>query len=245
MNFKLNLIIFLFFPIQLIIEYPHNQLIVWNVGQGQWATLVRGADCWHFDFGGERNPIKSVYPICHWRQNHLVLSHGDRDHFSFLNSLKTNFKNICLDGHNWSSQLQAKMKVTGIKTCDLDKQNEFDWYVPLQNKFDSDDNKKSQIVQTSNWLIPGDAPQKNEHGWLTLKHKVEQIRYLLLGHHGSRTSTSNELIERLSNLRQCIASSRLKKYGHPHREVVQKLRGHCALLRTEEWGHLHFYLNNR
>jgi beta-lactamase superfamily II metal-dependent hydrolase len=38
-----------------------------------------------------------------------------------------------------------------------------------------------------------------------------------------------------------VVSARFTKYGHPHREVIERLKAaHVPLLRTESWGNLHF-----
>jgi competence protein ComEC len=64
-------------------------------------------------------------------------------------------------------------------------------------------------------------------------------RWLVLGHHGSRTSTSEALLTHLSGLKQALASSRMARFGHPHAEVRTACRKHgVALISTEAWGHV-------
>ena len=100
-------------------------------------------------------------------------------------------------------------------------------------------------------LAPGDSPQKAEKYWAPqlAVHQINQtpdqnrIRILVLGHHGSRTSTSAALLSRLPHLNAAIVSARKKKYGHPHAEVVARLRDKkIPMLLTEEWGSLHFQM---
>jgi competence protein ComEC len=68
-------------------------------------------------------------------------------------------------------------------------------------------------------------------------------RILVLGHHGSRTSTSSLLLDHLPRLTAAVSSARFRKYGHPHARVRRDLaKRHIPLLRTEEWGNLHFEL---
>ena len=44
-----------------------------------------------------------------------------------------------------------------------------------------------------------------------------------LGHHGSNTSTSDELLEQLTPRIALISAGKNNRYGHPHPEVVEKL----------------------
>jgi metal-dependent hydrolase (beta-lactamase superfamily II) len=61
------------------------QLIVWNVGQGQWVTIIYPTQCLHFDVGGETAPFRKVIKSCKEKSNKIFLSHGDWDHLNKLN----------------------------------------------------------------------------------------------------------------------------------------------------------------
>lgn len=239
----------LFVPSRIVFEITQPQIIVWNVGQGQWVTALYGADCWHFDFGGEVLPMRTLIPYCGWRNNRLVLSHQDRDHYNFIGPIKKILRQKCLEGPSWDQIDQKKLGVQGLKLCPagnnrpLSESTAFSYYNPKE-KINSikKDNDQSQIVNGSHWLIPGDAPRSQERNWVKKQppQTRRKITHLVLGHHGSNTSTSRKLLEQLPSLRQCIASSRKKKYGHPHREVRTRIKSHCALLTTEDWNHIRF-----
>jgi competence protein ComEC len=223
----------------LVLELPTPQWIIWNVGQGQWVTQVRHDQCWHFDFGGEINPIKAVERYCSWRQNILLLSHADRDHFNFLISMRKKFKNICLLGPSWKKLPLQKVQAHNLPSCDSAPNAALEFFLPSV-RATKDDNLGSQIVEWDDWLIPGDAPKSAEKSWLKVDQAHSEVKKLLLGHHGSKTSTSLELLMDLPQLLQCISSSRKKKYGHPHREVRNRIKTFCSLVLTEDWNHLHF-----
>ena len=106
-----------------------------------------------------------------------------------------------------------------------------------------DSNDKSRVILWLGFLLPGDSSQREEWRWAQEIRDLKSIHVLLLGHHGSRTATSALLLSKLPGLRMAVASARQRKYGHPHIEVEHRLRSrHIPLLRTEEWGHLHFEL---
>ena len=71
---------------------------------------------------------------------------------------------------------------------------------------------------------------------LIADHDLPDIEALVVGHHGSKSSTSKELLEALTP-ETGIISVGDNSYGHPHQEVVDLLaqRG-ITLLRTDEEG---------
>jgi competence protein ComEC len=97
-------------------------------------------------------------------------------------------------------------------------------------------NDSSSFILAKKILITGDATQKMEKKWL---HKIpwQNVHVLLAGHHGSRTSLSSQLLKHLSQLRMVIVSAEKKKYGHPHKETVEKLRRTgVPMITTEDFG---------
>lgn len=90
-------------------------------------------------------------------------------------------------------------------------------------------------------LVSGDSPQRAEKIWaFDLPLGIDKY---ILGHHGSRTSTSDYLLQHLPQLKFAISSARKKRYGHPHIEVIRKLlEQNIPLLQTEKWGNFSFYL---
>lgn len=77
-------------------EWKH-QFIVWNVGQGQWVTIINGHQCLHFDTGGEFFPLKQIDQKCSGLQNYIFLSHGDWDHINGLKYFKRKKGLFCLN----------------------------------------------------------------------------------------------------------------------------------------------------
>ena len=72
---------------------------------------------------------------------------------------------------------------------------------------------------------------------------LPDIEYLAAGHHGSKTSTSAELLDALKPETVCISVGS-NSYGHPARETLRRLgeRG-CAVCRTDLHGNIHLSLN--
>ncbi len=224
-----------------------GELIVWNVGQGQWITEVHPGICLHYDLGGERNPIQKVNFHCQGKKNFVFLSHLDWDHISFLKSFSLQFSNACLMPLTLTSASSKKSQsLKSLPICSEINQQIVNTFtrtlfsqMPSKN---SNDNSQIQWSRRFRVLIPGDSPRRLEKIW---KDEVPTSTLgWILGHHGSRTSNSAELLQALPSLKWAVASARSQRYGHPHKEIVRRLKKEkVPLLKTEDWGHLHFIQN--
>jgi beta-lactamase superfamily II metal-dependent hydrolase len=148
--------------------------------------------------------------------------------------LKLNFK-TCL----FYPKKHNKKWLNKIKPCTFDNPNIK--IISMGNDFIKNSNAGSIIYLINDKiLISGDSPKSEEKKWLyLLPHK---LFLLILGHHGSRTSTSKELLN-WAKPEIAIASARKEKYGHPHFEVISNLKNkNIPLLRTETFGNIYFQI---
>lgn len=240
---------------------------IWNVGQGLWVTWITPEFCWHFDLGGEKAPWRKIIESCGNKQMNLIsFSHWDWDHVGFARRAARRLKQVCLRHRPGGSPPDKRKNwLSGIPLC----AEMMSKSPPLKNSNPSrfaalfgtveevfadkstsgprqkdQANTKSRVFllrkQDRSLLLPGDSTSKQEMFW-SRRLSRNSVRYLALGHHGSQTSTSMSLLQALPHLRQAIASARRAKYGHPHRRVSLRLkRAGVALLRTEDWGSIHF-----
>lgn len=217
--------------------------IVWNVGQGQWATLVDEKSCRHFDMGGEKNPLPRLHRLCGGKENFISLSHWDLDHVGFALRARKFLPKACLETPPLGKSSPYKMKIlSAFAKCS----DNYTSPAKELTHFSSADlrqktNELSHVfLVAQTFLIPGDSTAKQEKIW-SENAELGRTKFLLLGHHGSRTSTSEELLSHLRTLKTAVASARFAKYGHPHQEVVRRLQKyHVPLLKTEDWGNLWF-----
>lgn len=226
------------------IERP--MIAFWNVGQGHWATLIHNAGCVHFDMGGEWPPKSEKLNLCRKKPNALALSHADWDHMNLIYIGRRRFRTLCLIAPPREKLSPSKKRTLGRlpfcfpKTLNIlnsalkVKEIEFD----IQQK--GDNNLHSRIYQAmGRVLLPGDSPMRMERIWMHTIEEKKSIKILSLGHHGSRTSTSKELLEGLMGLTMTVSSSRQRVYGHPHPVVQKKVRQRgVPLLKTELWGNI-------
>lgn len=215
--------------------------VVWNVGQGQWFTAISKDHCYHFDMGGEIAPLKKIRYHCKLRKNIVFLSHWDWDHISFLKSKQLrSFENICIakmpQGKTSPSKASLLASYKACSETSILRPSPSQLPVVWSPSKFRNPNESSHVFIYREWLLPGDSTKNQEKIW---QHKVQlkQIRFLLLGHHGSHTSTSEDLLKSLPFLRVAVASARFKKHGHPHSKVQGRLKVRkVPLLKTEDWG---------
>lgn len=215
----------------------YSYLIFWNVGQGQWVTAVTPDECQHFDFGGDisswRENKNLFLKLCKQKQNTLYLSHPHLDHYAYYTMMTKQLPHLCwqeLDHTSVPENRLAKKISLCAKFNDADQQR---IYKPtnFKNKNDS-----SIVYRYKNILIPGDSSKKMEKNWAK-RLTTHKLNYLLLGHHGSRTSTSDFLLKNLPQIKMAVVQSRYAKFSHPHREVLLRLKKYrVPLIRTEDWG---------
>ncbi len=221
-------------------------LYVWNVGQGSWATFVVQNQCMHFDMGGERAPWAKIKNLCANKLNTLRLSHSDKDHLSFAAIFSRRIAPLCIVKMPLGST-KSKFSSNVLKRLPVCSQQKLFKHIDevrfkIPDSFKSA-NDKSRIYELyEEFLFPGDSTLRAEKVWA--KSISKSVRVLLLGHHGSKTSTSQILLQNLIHLKQAIASSRKRVYGHPHQDVILRLKNKgVAVLRTEDWGNIKFSIN--
>jgi competence protein ComEC len=73
-------------------------------------------------------------------------------------------------------------------------------------------------------LFTGDSPVSIEHYLATTDPKDINVDILKLGHHGSKTSSSEEYLKATSPTLALISAGVNNRYGHPNKEVIDRLK---------------------
>jgi len=107
----------------------------------------------------------------------------------------------------------------------------------------NDTNAGSVIVLLTykdiSFLFTGDAPQKIEN-YLAQQSDID-VDVLKLGHHGSKTSSSDLFLKATTPLYAVISAGKENRYGHPHQEVLDSITAlRIPIVRTDTMGRLVF-----
>jgi competence protein ComEC len=93
----------------------------------------------------------------------------------------------------------------------------------------------------SEFLLTGDSPESIEKYLVGIDAANLRSDVLKLGHHGSRTSSSDIFLDAVRPGYAIVSAEKDSRYGHPHKEVVEAVRGrNVTLLSTAEKGSITF-----
>ena len=93
-------------------------------------------------------------------------------------------------------------------------------------------------------LFTGDALKQAELDMVE-KYSLPDTELLIVGHHGSRTSTDNLFLETIRAEDAVISVGSNNSYGHPNREVLARLQAHgCNIWRTDRNGTVEIRVKN-
>jgi competence protein ComEC len=97
----------------------------------------------------------------------------------------------------------------------------------------------------TSFLFTGDAERASEQ-WLTANSSYLRSDVLKVGHHGSRTSTTEEFLTAVSPTIAVIQSGANNRFGHPHAEVIERLHAHnVTIYRNDQLGTIRFITNGQ
>jgi len=86
-------------------------------------------------------------------------------------------------------------------------------------------------------LLTGDISETIERGLIASYGNQLESDVLKIGHHGSRTSTSDEFLKVVNPKYAVIQVGKENKYGHPDPDVLERIKGkNIEILRNDEEG---------
>ncbi|QLF93039.1 DNA internalization-related competence protein ComEC/Rec2 [Pseudomonas sp. ABC1] len=212
-----------------------GQAEVWmfDVGQGS-SMLVRtrhhallydaGARQGDFDLG-ERVVFPSMRHLGVSRLDALLLSHGDNDHAGGAGAIVRSMpvaEVISGEPQRISAELQARPCGSGRR---------WSWdgvdFSLWQWARAGNGNQASCVLSVEaggeRILLTGDIDSAAERAWLASSMAVP-LDWLVLPHHGSRSSSSMALLAATSPSAVLISRSRHNAFGHPHPTVLARVR---------------------
>lgn len=247
--------------------YPEGEWEVYflDVGQGD-AILIQTPDRRQIliDGGADGAVLSQLGEVMvPWDRfiDVVVLTHADFDHMGGLLEVLKRYE----VGQVWDNQLpevdkahyEAFLEVVGSRgvrvvqpeTGDLLSLGEgFDLEVYVSREVESDLNDNSIVLRLLKddrclFLLTGDIGAREEKDLLDSGVSAQCVVYKA-GHHGSRSSTSDLLLEAMKPTMQVavISAGRDNSYGHPHGDVLKRLE-EVLVVETAVWGRVRFVVD--
>jgi len=185
----------------------------------------------------------------------VMLSHGDEDHVGNLQAIakQIKIKEIVIGKGMERLPLMQQLKkdYPSIRWKLVSSGNEWKWnqmkcqilWPKDTSKGENDDSIVALLtIQKYTVLLTGDASEKVED---TILKDAPNLHFSILkvGHHGSRTSTSEALLKKASPSIALVSCGKNNRYRHPSIETVGRLNGiHAHIFRTDQDGQIRLYL---
>lgn len=235
--------------------FAQTEIHVLDVGQGL-SVLVESRGHYMLYDGGDRD--KSSFVVSYLKEekvnslDYVIASHYDADH---LNGV-VGALNVFPVKQVFSPDYAADTRVFNsfqsvIETKAIDRKQpqvgttyqlgdaSFQILSPTGDKYSDPNNYSIGIRITdgdSSFLITGDAESDSEKEMCKTNLELESDVYIM-GHHGSGTSTSWELLQKATPEYAILSCGTGNTYGHPHIESMEKLQDmEIQLLRTDKQG---------
>ena len=179
--------------------------------------------------------------------------HGDYDHMGEAINLVENFKvekvifncGEINDLENELIKVLDKKKISYyscVKELNIDNNKLYF----LQTKEYDNENDNSNVIYTEingyKFMFMGDAGIVKEKDILD-KYNINNIDVLKVGHHGSKTSSSESFIDEIQPKYSVISVGKNNRYGHPNKEVLENLQ-YSKTYRTDQDGSIMFKIKN-
>jgi competence protein ComEC len=221
-----------------LLETPTNHTILIDVGKNHADSVLipalayKGID--HIDI--------------------VILTHFDSDHYGSLARLMTEVPiTTIIDNGNglkkWPDYHEL-LKKYGINRLEA-KENtqlhlsngDITFLGPQLNRNRDELSENNQSLQlklavfNTTFLFTGDLEEPEEYSLISAHWPQLDIDILKLGHHGSKTSTTQALLDTTTPKYAIISAGRKNRYGHPATEVIDRVKAlNIPILNTQYTG---------
>ncbi len=179
--------------------------------------------------------------------DYLILTHGDYDHLGEASTLIKNFKikNIIINKGEINS-LESSIKNAQTITKENFKIDNIT-IKSLNNKIYNNENDNGIVlllkIEKTKLLFTADISTKVESDILK-NYNLEEVDILKVAHHGSKTSSSSNFIDKIKPKISIIMSKENNSFNHPHKEVVNRLSSYSQVLNTAYSGTIEITIKN-
>ena len=250
--------------------YFSEYVYFFNVEQGDMSYVKSGSSSVIVDIGSMSNnlafnTISNYFKISNLeRVNAVIISHMHKDHINGLEHFLQKYKvgtviyskpKTITQNYTDFEQILTKYNVNKeeVKGGDIIELGKIKIQIllPEDEYIESDDEENANslickiTVEDKQLLYMGDASAETERKLLqqgTDTLNLSNMYVLKVGHHGSKTATSNEFIQTIQP-QNAVISALKKYYGHPHEQTINTLKeNNVYTYLTEKQGAIKFSL---
>ena len=234
-----------------------------NVGQGDAIFIATPSGKQIIiDGGPNRSVFKGLGKLMPFNDRSidlLIVTNPDQDHIGGLVEILNNYEVGMIIGPGTKTNTKvyerfgeasrhAPLLLTarGGMTLNLGDGVRLEVLAPVANAKSWSTNDGSLVARLvyseTEFMLTGDAPEKVERGLLaTLPSAWLEADVLKVGHHGSKTSTSQEFVKTVNPKFAVISSGKDNRYGHPHQKTLETLaNAGVKTFRTDTFGTIIF-----
>lgn len=251
-----------------LIPSPRQQISMLDVGQGDSILLQDGTTQVLVDGGPGAAVLERLTDEMPWFDRNIeviVATHPHRDHIEGLLHVLERYKvgMMILPQYSYESDIEKQLLESIIR---LHIPYRFAWYgqniqagamnfrimypIPGDNwmRFARNNPNNASVVMrvdmlNTSALLMGDAELPVERQLLdSIPSNAFDVAILKVGHHGSKTSTTPELLRAASPSISIISVGIDNTYGHPSQEVVDRLSS-THIFRTDTQGTVSLVFN--
>lgn len=192
--------------------------------------------------------------------DYVLATHPDADHIGGLSDVLDRFKVAHVirtanesDSSLWEEaekKIEAEGAVVTIarrgQRFDLGDGVFLDILFPDVDVSEYESNTASIVARLvygeTSFMLTGDSPKSIEEYLVLVEGEYLESDVLKVGHHGSRTSTSELFLVEVSPSYAVISAGKDNSYGHPHLEVTDALfNAGIETFNTADQGHIIFW----
>ncbi|TSI03298.1 DNA internalization-related competence protein ComEC/Rec2 [Lysinibacillus sp. BW-2-10] len=190
----------------------------------------------------------------------LIITHADADHVEGAEEIlrEINIKEIHVTPNSLQKEImhdllkEARKQQIPIReqiagnSWTIDNMT-FQYLWPQDTDYEGNNDSLVLFVKRNEFtaLFTGDLEQEGEELILQSYPNLKNIYLLKAGHHGSKTSSSQAFVEKLSPHLTIFNAGENNRYGHPHVEVVERFKSlNLPTLTTGEKGTIEVRVNH-
>lgn len=223
-----------------------------DVGQGDSILLeLPNSECMLIDSGENyhgKGIIDYITALGYSKIDYLVATHPHSDHIGSMAYIVRNFDigeiympKVGTNTSTYESLLKAIQKkelkvhsaAAGMNIFDSQGLS-IDIIAPVtivENDLNNCSIVMKAVYGSTSFLFTGDAETK-EFNTITADMSADVLK---VGHHGSKTSTTEEVLSRVKPTTAVISCGKDNTYGHPHKSTIKYLNAiDCKIYRTDE-----------